>query len=102
MKTKMKKLKSATVEELRIINKNSIKANFNRTFDIDGLVNDGILSDIPHFAYNVQLCMVHPNQDGTIAMRVYISTNTRFESLIMDMTSEDYDNLFRMKFRVVA
>lgn len=102
MKTKMVKLKSVTVKELRVINKNSTKANFNRTFDIDGLVNDGTLNDIPDFAYSVQFCMVHPNQDGTIAMRVYISTNTRFESIIMDMTTEDYDNLFQMKFRVAA
>lgn len=102
MKTKMVQLKSVTVEELRVVNENSIKANFNRTFDIDSLINNGILSDISHFAYNVQLCMVHQNQDGIIAMRVYISTNTRFESLIMDITSEDYDNLFQMKFRVVA
>lgn len=58
MKTKMKKLKSVTVEELRVINENSIKANFNRTCDIDGLVKNGVLSDIKHFAYNVQyLCV---------------------------------------------
>jgi len=102
MKTKMIKLKSVTVEELRVINENSTKANFNRTYDIDGLINDGILSDIQHFAYNVQLCMVHPNQDGSIAMRVYVGTNKGFSPLIMDMTQEDYDGLFKMKFRVVA
>jgi protein gp37 len=102
MKIEMAKLKSVTVKELRVINENSTRAKFNRTFDIDGLVNDGILSDIPDFAYSVQLCMVHENQDGSIAMRVYIGTNTRLESIIMDMTPEDYDNLFQMKFKVVA
>jgi len=102
MKTKMVKLKSVTVKELKVINENSTKANFNRIFDIDSLVNDGILSDIPDFAYNVQLCMVHPNHDGSIAMRVYLGTNKGFNRLIMDMTPEDYDGLFKMKFRVVA
>jgi protein gp37 len=102
MKTEMIKLKCVTVEELRVINDNSIKAKFNATYDIDGLINDGILSDIPDFAYSVQLCMVHENQDGSSAMRVYISTNTRFKSIIMDMTEKDYDGLFKMKFRVVA
>ena len=102
MKTEMIKLKCVTVEELRVINDNSTKAKFNATYDIDGLINDGILSDIPDFAYSVQLCMVHENQDGSSAMRVYISTNTRFKSIIMDMTEKDYDGLFKMKFRVVA
>jgi hypothetical protein len=102
MKTKMKKLKSVTVEELRVINENSTKAKLNSTYDIDGLIHDGILSDIPDFAYSVQLCMVHENQDGSSAMRVYVSTNTRFKSIIMDMTEKDYDGLFKMKFRVVA
>jgi protein gp37 len=102
MKTKMKKLKCVTVEELRVINDNSSKAKFSATYDIDGLINDGILSDIPDFAYSVQLCMVHENQDGSSAMRVYVSTNTRFKSIIMDMTEKDYDGLFKMKFRVVA
>jgi protein gp37 len=102
MKTEMIKLKCVTVEELRVINDNSIKAKFNATYDIDGLINDGILSDIPDFAYSVQLCMVHENQDGSSAMRVSISTNTRFKSIIMDMTEKDYDGLFKMKFRVVA
>tara|TARA_R110000868_G_scaffold126072_1_gene332970 strand:- start:13590 stop:14735 length:1146 start_codon:yes stop_codon:yes gene_type:complete len=102
MKTKMKKLKCVTVEELRVINDNSTKAKFSATYDIDGLINDGILSDIPDFAYSVQLCMVHENQDGSSAMRVYVSTNTRFKSIILDMTEKDYDGLFKMKFRVVA
>ncbi|MDL2143868.1 hypothetical protein QQY79_15175 [Flavobacterium tructae] len=102
MKTKMVKLKSVTVKELRVINENSTKANFNKIFDIDSLVNNGILSDIPDFAYNVQLCMAHPNQDGSIAMRVYVGTNKGFNPLIMDMTQEDYDGLFKMKFRAVA
>lgn len=102
IKTKMIKLKCVTVEELRVINDNSIKAKFNATYDIDGLIRDGILSDIPDFAYSVQLCMVHENQDGSSAIRVYVSTNTRFKSIIMDMTEKDYTGLFKMKFRVVA
>ncbi|MDX6180629.1 hypothetical protein SGQ44_00585 [Flavobacterium sp. Fl-77] len=102
MKTVIAKLKSVTVKELRIINENSTKAKFNATYDIDGLVSDGILSDIPDFAYNVQLCMIHPNQDGSMAMRVYVGTNKGFNPLIMDMTQGDYDGLFKMKFRVVA
>ncbi|GEM_PF-6854326 len=102
MKTKMVKLKSVTVKELRVINENSIKANFNGIYDIDDLVNEGILSDISDFAYNVQFCMAHTNQDGSIATRVYIGTNKGFNPLIMDMTQKDYDSLFEMKFRVVA
>ena len=102
MKTKMKKLKSVTVEELRKINENSIKANFNRTFNIDDLIDEGILNNVPHFAYPVQLGMYHENKDGSMAVRVYINTNDGFNSLIMDMTVEDYDNLYKMKFKVVA
>lgn len=102
MKTKMKKLKSVTVEELRVINENSIKANFNRTCDIDGLVKNGVLSDIKHFAYNVQYCVFHENQDGSLAMRTFVATNAGFAPIIIDMTPEDYNNLFQMKFKVVA
>lgn len=102
MKTKIKKLKTVTVEELRTINQNSIKANFNRTFNIDDLVNRGILHDVPHFAYPVQLGMYHKNKDGSMAVRVYINSNNGTNSLIMDMTVGDYEKLFKMKFKVVA
>ncbi|WP_426095163.1 hypothetical protein [Flavobacterium sp. DSR2-3-3] len=102
MKTKTKKLKSVTVEELRKINENSIKANFNRTFNIDDLINEGILDNVPHFAYPIQLGMYHKNKDGSMAIRVYINTNDGINSLIMDMTVGDYENLFKMKFKVVA
>lgn len=101
METKIKKLKSVTIKELRIINENSIKANFNRTLDIDEIINEGILSDLPDFAYPVQLCMYHDNQDGSIAIRVYIGTNKGFDSLITDMTPVDYANLFKMKFDLI-
>lgn len=100
MKTKYRKYKSVTVEELRVINENSIKADFNRTFDIDDLVNEGILYDTDYYAYPVQLCMHHRNMDGSMAIRVYIRTNDGFDSLIMDMTVEDYDNLYKMKFKL--
>jgi hypothetical protein len=102
MKTKYKKLKTVTVDELRVINENSIKANFNRTFNIDDLVDEGVLDNVPHFVYPVQRFMYHLNNDGSVAIRVYINTNEGFDSLIMDMTEEDYDNLFKMKFKVVA
>ena len=102
MKTKIKKLKTVTVEELRVINENSIKANFNRTFNIDDLVDEGILDNVPHFAYPVQLGMYHKNKDGSMAIRVYINSNDGRNSLIMDMTVEDYDKLFKMRFKVVA
>lgn len=95
-----KKFKTVTVEELRAINENSINANFNRTIDIDDLVNKGTLDNTPTFAYPVQLCMYHKNMDGSMAIRVYINTNDGFDSLIMDMTEEDYDNLYKMKFKV--
>jgi hypothetical protein len=102
MNTKFKKLKTVTVEELRVINENSINANFNRTIDIDDLVDKGIINDTPNFALPVQLCMYHKNIDKSMAVRVYINTNEGFDSLIMDMTEEDYDNLFKMKFKVIA
>lgn len=102
MQTKIKKLKSVTVKELRVINDNSIRAKFNATYDIDVLIKDGILSDIPDdFAYPVQECIIHPNQDGSIAMRVYVGTNKGFNSILIDMTPEDFDSLFQMNFRVV-
>lgn len=100
MRKKIKKLKTVTVEELRAINKNSINANFNRTIDIDDLVNKGILDNTPNFAYPVQLCMYHKNMDGKMAIRVYINTIDGFDSLIMDITEKDYDNLYKMDFRV--
>lgn len=97
-----KKLKTVTVEELRAINENSINANFNRTIDIDDLVNKGTLYNTPNFAYPVQLCMYHKNMDGSMAIRVYINTNDGFDSIIMDMTEVDYDNLYKMKFKVIT
>ena len=100
MRNKIKKLKTITVEELRDINENSINANFNRTFNIDDLLDEGILDNTPNFAYPVQLCMYHKNMDGSMAIRVYINTNDGFDSLIMDMTEEDYDNLYKIKFKV--
>ena len=100
MRNKIKKLKTITVEELRDINENSINANFNRTFNIDDLVDEGILDNVPHFAYPVQLGMYHKNKDGSMAIRVYINTNDGFDSLIMDMTEKDYENLYKMDFKV--
>ena len=97
-----KKLKTVTVEVLRAINENSINANFNRTIDIDDLVNNGTLDNTPNFAYPVQLCMYHKNMDGSMAIRVYINTNDGFDSIIMDMTEVDYDNLYKMKFKVIT
>lgn len=102
MNTKFKKLKTVKVEELRVINENSINANFNRNIDIDNLVNKGILDDTPDLAYPVQLCMHHINMDGSMAIRVYINTNDGPNSLIMDMTVEDYDNLIKMNFKVIS
>ncbi|MFV8269282.1 hypothetical protein ACNQGP_05005 [Flavobacterium sp. GT2N3] len=102
MKTKFKKLKTVTVEELRTINQNTIKAKFNRILDIDELVKEGILSDEMDFAYPVQLGLYHKNEDGSMAIRVYINSNDGPNSLIMDMTVEDYDKLFKMRFKVVA
>ena len=95
MKTKFKKVKKVTVEELREINENSINANFNRTFNIDDLLDEGILDNTPNFAYPVQLCMYHKNMDGSMAIRVCINTNDGFDSLIMDMTEKDYENLYK-------
>ena len=101
MKTKFKKLKTVTVDELRVINENSIKANFKRTFNIDDLVDEGVICNVPHFAYPVQRFMRHVNNDGSVAIRVYINSNNGANWLIMDMTEEDYDNLYKMKFKVV-
>ena len=101
-KTKRVKLKTVTVKELRIINQNSIDAELNRVFDIDELIADGTLLDDKDYAYPVQLCMHHKNFAGTRSPRVYMNSELGKNSLIMDMTYEDYDQLFKMSFKVVA
>ena len=101
-KTKLVKMKSVTVKELRQINDNSYKAYLNRTWNIDGLIQDGILKEKKDLAYPVKLCMHHTNGRGINNPRVYVCTENGHSSITMDMTYEDYDNLFEMCFKLAV
>ncbi len=95
------KLKTVTMKELRKCNENSEKLNLNRLLDIDQLIEDGYWKDEEDFAYYVQLCMHHKNMYGTRNPRVYIG-NEKHETLLFNMTYEDYEKLYEMMFRVAS
>ena len=92
----IKKNKTATIAELATIIENSVKVKFNMVLDIDNIINIGMRTDKPDWAYPAQFCMCHGNMDGSPATRAYGGTNTVSQSLLKYNSEENYEKLLIM------
>lgn len=92
--------KTETVGELPIIIENSVKVKFNMVLDIDNIIEEEVLKDEPDGGYPIQFCMSHGNMDVSLAIRVYVGTNTLNQPKRMDVSEANYEKLHKMKFRI--
>ncbi len=95
----IKTLKSVTLKELIEINMNSEIEDFNRTIDIEEIINEGIIIDDENHYYPVGHVMLHKNYDDSICIRVNIIMGNH-EGYITDITIDDYENLILREFEL--